>query len=45
MNKNNKIIKLYKNQEIQHIYHIHKIKIKQYGMTYFEILITIDSVP
>ena len=31
-------------QEIQHTYHINKITTKQYRITYFGILIIVDSV-
>ena len=42
MNDNNKIIKIIQTQEIQHIDHIYK---KQCRITYFGILITVNSVP
>ena len=42
MNNNNKIIKIIQTQEIQHIDHIY---IKQCRITYFGILITVNSVP
>ena len=45
MNKHNTIIKTIQKQEIQLIYHIHKIKTKQYRIPYFWIIITVDSVP